>query len=206
MSYSQTLYFDVRKMGHELGMCEQNCRLGFGIKNGHFHSAKLDMEYQKAHGTLHTSAIPTNVAVPVYLDTPSPYEHVVVSDHGIYYSDGRRLTSLSGFKIFGWGECMDNVRVVKYVEEPAPTPAPVGSFLPAKGYWGYGDTDARVGRLASFMRKNYPAYTSVAALGNFFGGNIKYSITEFQKRTGLQADGNVGPITYAKLQSVGFKG
>ena len=206
MSFKQIRNFNLSAMGTKKGWCLQNCRLGFGITTGHFSGAKADMEYQRDHGTLHNDAIPQDVAVPVYIDTSNSYEHVVVSDHGIYYSDGRRLTSLSGFKIFGWGECMDNVRVVKYVEEPAPTPAPVGSFLPAKGYWGYGDTDARVGRLASFMRKNYPAYTNVAALGNFFGGNIKHSITEFQKRTGLQADGNVGPITYAKLQSVGFKG
>ena len=56
------------------------------------------------------------------------------------------------------------------------------------------------------MRNKFPAYTKPAALGNYFGPNLQSSIREFQRRTGLQADGNVGPITFAKLRSYGFGG
>ena len=34
----------------------------------------------------------------------------------------------------------------------------------------------------------------------------KIDLKEFQKRTGLEADGNVGPITLKKLKEYGFKG
>ena len=55
------------------------------------------------------------------------------------------------------------------------------------------------------MYHTFPAYTSSKALGNYYGKYIKASITEFQKRTGLEADGNTGPITLAKLKEFGFK-
>lgn len=78
-------------------------------------------------------------------------------------------------------------------------------FLPAKGYWGFGDKDTNIGKIASFMYKTFPAYTKKEALGNLYGNNIMASITEFQKRTGLEADGKCGPKTLAKLKEFGFK-
>lgn len=200
MGWTQVKAFNPSKMGTRKGYCLMNCRLGFGISRGTYPSAKADMEAQRRNGTLHAGAIPTNVAVPVYIDSTSKYEHVIVADHGVYYSDGKRLSGIGGLKVFGWGECCDGVRVVKYTADPTPTTG----FLPAKGYWGFGDTDARVGQLSSFMRKTFPAYTNVKALGNYFGPYLKAAVTEFQKRTGLQADGNVGPKTYAKLRQYGF--
>lgn len=83
--------------------------------------------------------------------------------------------------------------------------APSG-FLPAKGYWCRGDKDARIGHLSSFMRATFPSYTPPAALGNYYGPNLERSIREFQRRTGLVADGKTGPLTYNKLKSYGFKG
>ena len=79
------------------------------------------------------------------------------------------------------------------------------SFLPSKGYWGYGDKDARVGQIATFMRNTFPKYTSAKALGNYYGKYIQASIKEFQKRTGIKKDGKVGKETLAKLQAYGFK-
>lgn len=78
-------------------------------------------------------------------------------------------------------------------------------FFPPKGYWGFGDKDARVDILSRFMYENFPLYTHKKALGNYYGNYLKSSIKEFQKRTGLQADGNVGPITLKKLEQYGFK-
>lgn len=88
---------------------------------------------------------------------------------------------------------------------PAPTPAKDG-FLPPRGWWQKGDNDARVGRLATFMRKYFPAYTPAAALGNYYGVNLIGAIKEFQRRNRLEADGCVGKITYAALKKYGFKG
>lgn len=201
MTFRQVRQFNPAKMGKTPKLCLQNCRLGFGITKGTFASAKLDMESQKKNGTLHAGVPPADISVPVYCDTLSQYEHVVVWHKGVVYEDGYvRSRGLSGLALFGWGELCDGVRVVE------PYNAPTSDFLPAKGWWGSGDNDARVGRLASFMRKTFPAYTPAAALGNYFGPNLKKAITEFQRRTGLQADGNVGPITFNKLKSYGFGG
>lgn len=135
MAYKQVKEFDINKMGKKPGYCLQNVRLGFGIASK-YADAKTDMEANRSAGTLHDIAtLPTNVAVPVYLDTTSPYEHIIVSDHGTLYSDGKRLTSLAGWKVFGWGESVNGVRVVEYVEEPKKTIDDIASEVIA-GKWG----------------------------------------------------------------------
>lgn len=118
MAYKQLKSFDIAKMGRRIGYCLANVRQGFGIAPK-YASAKDAMLGNKNAGTLHDiSTLPTNVAVPVFLDTSSPYEHVIVSDHGVLYSDGKRLTSLAGFKAFGWGEYLNGVHVVEQVPDP----------------------------------------------------------------------------------------
>ena len=79
------------------------------------------------------------------------------------------------------------------------------SFLPSRGYFTKGDVSENVGKIASFMRKTFPSYTSAAALGNTYGVNLIAAVKEFQKRTGLEADGNFGPLTLAELKKHGFK-
>lgn len=78
------------------------------------------------------------------------------------------------------------------------------SFLPARGYFKRGDRSEKIGKIAAFMRKTFPAYTSKAALGNYFGINLEKSIKEFQRRTGLEPDGFIGPLTLEKLKKYGF--
>ena len=46
--------------------------------------------------------------------------------------------------------------------------------------------------------------TPKAAKGNYFGPNLRRAIMEFQRRVRIQADGNVGPITYGELKKYGF--
>lgn len=203
MGYKNIRTFNLTKMGTKAGYCLQNCRTAFGIEKGTYASAKADMEAQKKAGTLHAGLPPTNIDAPVYVDTASKYEHIVISNHGTYYSDGKRY-DIKGKAVFGWGECCDGVRVVELTKDPAP--APSAGFFPARGYWKKGDTDARIGRLATFLRKYFPAYTPAAALGNYFGPNLEKSVKEFQRRSGLVADGCVGPKTLAKLKSNGFGG
>lgn len=79
------------------------------------------------------------------------------------------------------------------------------SFFPKKGYFSLGDTHENVGKIASFMYKVFPSYTKKSALGNYYGKNIQASIKEFQRRTKLEADGCVGPITLKELKKYGFK-
>lgn len=122
--YRQVKTFDPKRMGKRKGYCLQNCREGFGIGKGTFPSAKADMESQRSKGTLHDiSSLPSNVAVPIYVDTTSKYEHVVVhTADGKYYEDGKEAKAPK--KVFGWGEYCDGVRIIEKVSEPTPTPAP----------------------------------------------------------------------------------
>ncbi len=85
------------------------------------------------------------------------------------------------------------------------TTSKADSFLPARGYFKKGDTHANIGKIASFMRKTFPSYTNEKALGNYFGDNLYKSIKEFQRRTKLEPDGNIGPLTLAMLVKYGFK-
>lgn len=196
MAYEQIKTFYPKEMGNKKGWCLQNCRLGFRIYTGKYASAKSAMQAGKKNGTYHDGKPPTNVAVPVYIYTTGQYGHVVVCDKGVWYEDGKKKSSQNN--ILGWDEMMDGVRVVEV--------AKTKNFLPAKGYWCYGDNDQRIADLALFMRQNFPAYTSAKALGPYFGKNLKASITEFQKRSGgkLYPDGCVGPKTYDELKKYGF--
>lgn len=98
---------------------------------------------------------------------------------------------------FGLGDFLGAFRYKGWESSP--------EFLPPKGYWTHGDQDERVGKLSKFMFQTFPAYTPYAALGNYYGKNLEGAIKEFQRRTGLQADGNTGPLTYDKLKQFGFK-
>lgn len=202
MAYEQIKPFYSNDMGRARGYCLQNVAKGFHIypSPNPSGSAKQDMERNRAKGTLHPlNTLPEGVAVPVYLDTVSKYEHIVVYDKGVWWSDGKRINRPASSSCFGWGEWCNGFQIVKYVEKPS-------SFLPTKGYWCKYDTDPRVGNLANFMFKTFPAYTSRKALGNIYGDNLSRSIAQFQKRTGLFPDGMTGRITYAELKKYGFKG
>lgn len=83
-------------------------------------------------------------------------------------------------------------------------------FLPARGYWKKGDKDERIAKLDDFLYKTFPAYAStneeLAKLpGNYFGSITEKFVKEFQRRTGLTADGCIGRITYNELKKYGFK-
>lgn len=199
MSFEQLKPFYPKDMGTAKGWCLLNVAKGFHAtpSANPSASAKADMNSNIARGTFHSKLndIPTNCAVPVYVKSTSQYGHVVAYDKGVYYTDGRRYTPATA-DIIGWGEWCNGFQIVKK--------GTTKSFLPSKGYWGPGDNDKRVGQIASFMRRVFPAYTSAKALGNYYGPYIKASILEFQKRNGLAPDGNTGPITYAKLKEYGF--
>ena len=126
MAYQQYRAFDPAQMGTKKGYCLMNARLGFGITKGTYPSAKADMQSQIANGTFHVELPPNNIAVPVYFDTSSVYEHVMVCDHGVYWSDGKRIDNIdfNVWKPFGWGECCDDERVVNVVPDPVPEPTP----------------------------------------------------------------------------------
>ncbi len=178
MAWQQVKSFNLSKMGKKAGWCLQNVRLGFGINTGKYPSAKADMQAQQKAGTLHPiNALPKNVAVPVYVDTSSQYEHVIVSDKGVYYSDGKRLSSLNGLKCFGWGELCDGVRVVKNVADPQPTKKTNEQIADEviAGKWGNG-----ADRKARLEQAGYDYNTIQGIVNSKLGGNtqqiIRYSV------------------------------
>ncbi len=138
MAWKQIKPFNLSRMGTRAGYCLQNVRLAFGI-GSKYASAKEAMEANRNAGTLHDiSSVPTNCAVPVFTDTSSPYEHVIVCDHGTYYSDGKRLTSTAGIKFYGWGETLNGVRIVEHVADAKKSNEEIADEVIA-GKWGNGD-------------------------------------------------------------------
>lgn len=122
MAWKQVRGFDPGKMGTESGMCLKNCRIGYDPTiPAKYVDAKAAMEANRNAGTLHDmSSRPTNCAVPVFADTSSPNEHVMVYYYNTLYSDGQIVSNPNSFKYFGWGETLNDVRVVKWVEDPKP--------------------------------------------------------------------------------------
>lgn len=84
-------------------------------------------------------------------------------------------------------------------------PSYCDGFLPyPNGYWTKGDQNERIAVLAKWMRAKYPDFTPEAALGDYYGDNIAGAVRKYQELNGLEADGNVGPITYSSLKANGF--
>lgn len=99
------------------------------------------------------------------------------------------------------------VNLDQWVKADAAKPATSSS----KGSWyGVGGitNDPIIGRVAAFLRANFPAYTPAAALGNYAGPFFTKSLKTFQSRSGLKSDGCfvINGETWNKLKSYGFKG
>lgn len=113
--------------------------------------------------------------------------------------DGKRATWTKWFK----SPYLTYVNVKP--SEPTPEQPKKDIFLGSRGYIKLGDKGDNVDKISKFMYLTFPAYTSKNALGDYYGKYIQASIKEFQKRTGLEPDGCVGPITLKMLVKYGFK-
>lgn len=107
-----------------------------------------------------------------------------------------------GIKRLSGGDFIDPE---KWMKNEYTAPTVTDGFFPKRGYFKKGDVSENVGKIASFMRKTFPAYTSEKALGNTYGDNLIKAVKEFQKRTGLKVDGSVGKDTLKMLENYGFK-
>ena len=114
--------------------------------------------------------------------------------------DGKRATWTKWFK----SPYLTYENEVKPAE-PTPEQPKKDNFLGPRGYIKLGDKGDNVDKISKFMYLTFPAYTSKNALGDYYGKYIQASIKEFQKRTGLEQDGCVGPITLKMLVKYGFK-
>ena len=141
--WKQVRLFDLDDMGHEKGYCLRNVRLAFRIK-AKFASAIEDYKNNLEKGTIHAiNTLPLNVAVPVYLDTANKYDHIVVADKGIFYEDGKRMYLTPNLKFYGWGELINDVRVVEWIPDKSNYEIALEVI---EGKWGNGND--RIRRLA----------------------------------------------------------
>lgn len=75
-----------------------------------------------------------------------------------------------------------------------PAPAPAGRPVLRRGSKGQAVKDVQ-----AKIRAGYPAYAKNLAVDGDFGPSTERIVKEFQRRSGLKADGIVGPATYRKL-------
>lgn len=73
----------------------------------------------------------------------------------------------------------------------------VDNFLPERGYFTKGDSGEKVAQIDEF-------YANLVR-GDYFGDYTVAMVKEFQRKNGLEADGNIGPITLSKMEEKGFK-
>ncbi len=89
--------------------------------------------------------------------------------------------------------------------------SPEERFLPERGYFCVGDRGDKVEKINKFWKDVFPAYASVLkrnaddVLGNYFGENTEAWTIEFQRRTGLEQNGKIDPVTLAEMKKFGFK-
>lgn len=108
-------------------------------------------------------------------------------------------------------EIVDNAGI-KFKEMPTEeiSEEPTEDFFGGLGYFKDGDEHPNINKIAEFMLKTFPAYTSEKALGPVYGPYIKSSIKEFQRRAKEEGnydstvDGFTGPITLESLKKYGF--
>lgn len=95
---------------------------------------------------------------------------------------------------------------IKYIK-----PIKSETFLPERGYFKRGDTGENVEKINDFFYKVFPGYAKTLdrdeedVKGGLFGENTEAWVKEFQRRTGLEQDGCIGPITLAEMKKFGFK-
>lgn len=70
------------------------------------------------------------------------------------------------------------------------------SFLPPRGYFKKGDSGKNVEKICDFL--------STFVKGDYFGDYAVACTKAFQRQNGLESDGNIGPLTLAKMEEKGF--
>lgn len=149
-SWKQDRAFSLAKMGTTKNFCLRNVRQAYGI-GPKYANAKLAMGENRTKKTLHAlSDIPKTIAVPVFTSN-GVFGHVMVCDHGTYYSDGKKVGKPGNSYL--WGEWLNGVRVVHYQDTPAPKPTiKVGDSVIVNGQ-GTGNSKGGGGKTKSFSNR-----------------------------------------------------
>lgn len=114
-----------------------------------------------------------------------------------------------------FSQAADNATGVNYrLDEVGKKPAtPKPPATPATKVYKEGDKGAEVRKIQDFLRRVFPSYRSsvsvkrnqVISVDGDFGKQTTAWVKEFQERTGLKQDGEVGPLTFAKLRTFGYR-
>lgn len=70
-------------------------------------------------------------------------------------------------------------------------------FLPSRGYFTKGDSGTKVEKIDNWFANKVK--------GDYFGDYTTAIVKEFQRQNKLEADGNIGAITLAKMKEQGFE-
>lgn len=92
--------------------------------------------------------------------------------------------------------------------KPPATPKPPSTSVVKKGATGQ-----TVRHIQDFFKRVFPAYRnavsvkrgSVISVDGVFGDQTEAWVKEFQKRVGIERDGEVGPITLGKMRKYGYQ-
>lgn len=141
----------------------------------------------------------------------------------VNFGGGVVRTKLSQRKWTSWGKCpfityeatKNTATATKPAKKPVTssqsTAKKENSFLPSRGYFKRGDEGENVKKINDFYYNVFPSYEKALkrdkedVKGDLFGVNTEAWTKEFQKRTGLEADGYIGKLTLAEMKKYGFK-
>lgn len=130
--YKQLIAFNQASAGHQTGYCLANVRKGFGIASK-YGTALEAWNHTQQHKD---RSMPGGVAVPLYYTYKSDGHINVQLPGGKVWSDGTVYASLDAYlsshpavKYLGWGESINGVNVLHWVDDPKPSLPPVGSRI-----------------------------------------------------------------------------
>lgn len=130
--WRQTRDFDPAKAGQTKGWCLQNVRLGYGIPP----------KYTNAIGAWNNTQQHKNKSIPLGVEVPLYYTYRTDGHINVRLSDGRiwndgeyyahldhYLSTHSSVGYLGWGESVNNVRVIEELPDPVLNMPPIGSTI-----------------------------------------------------------------------------
>jgi uncharacterized Zn ribbon protein len=132
MGWKQTKAFNQAKGGTAKGMCLRNVRLGYGILP-RYNNATEAWNNTEQHKDRN---VPMGVDVPLYYSWGRDGHINVRLANGRVWSDGDLYVSIEDYEakkepnFVGWGESVNEVRVIEHVADPVPSKMPpVGSKI-----------------------------------------------------------------------------
>lgn len=124
MAFKQLVSFNQAAAGRVVGYCLQNVRKGYGVASK-YPTAIEAWNHTQQHKD---RSIPSGVSVPLFYTYKSDGHVNVRLTSGRVWSDGTVYDNLDAYlnakpavKYLGWGESVNDVRVLQYVEDPKPS-------------------------------------------------------------------------------------